>query len=278
MRIEDHIVEPLSIDRGRKLAGPCQTRVLYLCRIKMGDKQLAIQFPATWGGRRAGAGRKRLAPRKRVPHSPRPKLASRFPVHVTVRLLDGLPRLRGFELGKLLRRAFVRSCDKPGFRICQFSIQGNHIHLICEARTSADLARGVQGWKIRVTRSLNHRWHRRGTVFDDRYHTEIMKSPRQVRNSICYVMQNGRRHGRPMPAWAGGIDPFSSAWYFHGWQHDRWRRGLAPPPEDPDAPGDPVAEAHTWLLRIAWRRHGLIAIDEVPAAGRPRASRPARRA
>ncbi len=239
--------------------------------------QLAIEFPNTWGGRRAGAGRKRKAPRTRVPHRARPKLAARFPVHVTVRLLDGLPRLRGFALAKILRRAFVRSCNHDGFRICQFSIQGNHIHLICEAKSRAALSRGVQGWKIRVTKGLNQPWHRRGTVFDDRYHLEIMKCPRQVRNGICYVMQNARRHGQPLPAWAGGVDPFSSAWYFHGWRDDRWRRGLAPPPDDPDAPGPPVAEPRTWLLAVGWRHRGLLAVDEVPAAGRHEASPPRRR-
>ena len=166
------------------------------------------------------------------------------------------------------RRAFVRGCDKGGFRICQFSVQGNHIHLICEAVNASELARGVQGWKIRVTKGLNQPWRRQGTVFDDRYHLEIMKSPRQVRNGLCYVMQNARRHGHRLPAWAGGIDPFSSAWYFHGWRDDSWRKGVPPPLPDPDAPGVPVAEARTWLLAIGWRRHGLISIAEVPAAGR----------
>ncbi|MFQ5464121.1 MAG: transposase [Phycisphaerae bacterium] len=234
--------------------------------------QLAIDFPNTWGGRRAGAGRKRTAPRKRVPHRTRPKLAARFPVHVTVRLLDGLPRLRGFELAKVLRRAFVHSCNKQGFRICQFSIQGNHIHLICEAKSAGALSRGIQGWKIRVTRALNRRWHRRGTVFDDRYHLEIMKCPQQTRNTLCYVMQNARKHNQRLPAWAGGIDPFSSAWYFHGWRDDRWRKRLAPPPDDPNAPGPPVAEPRTWLLAVGWRQCGLLAVHEVPAAGRYKAS------
>ena len=237
------------------------------------SKHLAIAYPNTWGGRRAGAGRKRRAPRNRVPHRTRPKLASRFPVHITVRLRDGLPRLRGFELAKILRRALVHGCNKAGFRICQFSIQGNHVHLICEARDASVLSRGIQGWKIRVTRGLNRRWHRRGTVFDDRYHAEIMKSPRQVRAGLCYVMQNSRRHGRSLPAWAHGIDPFSSAWYFDGWWDQRWRHGLSPPPADPDAPGDPVAQAHSWLLTVGWRRYGLIAVDEVPAAGRANAGR-----
>lgn len=242
------------------------------------QRQLTIDFPNTWGGRRAGAGRKRKASRSRVPHRARPRLAARFPVHVTVRLLDGLPRLRGFELAKVLRRAFVHGCNKQGFRICQFSIQGNHIHLICEAKSTGALSRGIQGWKIRVTRALNRQWNRRGTVFDDRYHLEVMKSPRQVRNGLCYVLQNGRRHGLRMPRAYGGVDPYSSAWYFDGWRNPHWRKGLAPPPDDPDAPGEPVAPARTWLLAVGWRRRGLLAVDEVPAAGRHRATpRPPRR-
>ncbi len=236
--------------------------------------QLEIRYANTWGGRRKGAGRKRIASRKCVPHTTRPRLASRFPVHITVRLLAGLPRLRGFELARTLRRAFVRGCDNErGFRICQFSIQSNHMHLICEAKSAVALSRGMQGWKIRVTRALNNHWAgRSGTVWADRFHQQIMKSPRQVRNGLCYVMQNARRHGQRLPAWTGGVDPFSSAWYFHGWHGDRWRRGLSPPPGKPNAPGAPVAEARTWLLSVGWRRHGLIATDEVPAWGsHPRA-------
>jgi REP element-mobilizing transposase RayT len=228
--------------------------------------QIEIHYPNTWGGQRAGAGRKRKAPRKRVDHRPRPRLASRFPVHVTVRLRGGLPRLRGFELAKTLRRAFVFGCQKPGFRICQFSIQGNHIHFICEAKSSLALSRGVQGWKIRVTRGLNRRWDRSGTVWDDRYHAEIMKTPRQVRNGLAYVLRNSHKHRETLPVWAGGVDPFSSASYFHGWKDDAWQKGRPPPPADPDAPGDPVAQARSWLLTVGWRRHGLISTTEVPGA------------
>lgn len=223
------------------------------------NRQIEIQFPCTWGGKRRGAGRKRTAPRKRVPHRSRPKLASRFPVHVTVRMADGLPRLRGFKVAKVLRSAFVRGCDQGRFRICQFSVQGNHIHLICEAADHTALSRGVQGWKIRVTRRLNRLWDRKGSAFDDRYHAEILKSPRQVRGALRYVLLNARRHRIRLPAWAGGIDPFSSGWYFHGWKDESWRQDVTP-----SAHNTPVANAHTWLLRKGWRRHGLIALDDVP--------------
>ncbi len=240
------------------------------------NKQLELRYPNTWGGRRKGAGRPRSTRRRRVPHTTRPALASRFPVHVTLTVRAGLPRLRGFAVSKTLRRAFVHACGAPGsrtegrgFRICQFSIQGNHIHLICEAKNQVALSRGVQGFKIRVTRALNSHWRARtGTVWADRFHQEIMKSPRQVRNAICYVMQNARRHNERLPAWAAGVDPFSSAWYFHGWRDETWRKGVTPPRPDPDDPGDPVADAHTWLLSVGWRRRGLIATKEVPAAAR----------
>jgi len=144
--------------------------------------QLEMEFRSRHGGKRPGAGRKRVAPRPRVPHRKRLPLASRFPVHVTVRLVAGLPRLRGPGPARRLKEAFVRGCDKDVFRICQFSVQGNHVHLVCEARDSQALARGIQGWKICVARRLNDYWDRRGTLFDDRYHAVILTTPRQTRN------------------------------------------------------------------------------------------------
>jgi len=227
----------------------------------MRSRQTSIEFPCTWGGKRKGAGRKRAPGRRpRVSHDRRPKLASRFPVHVTVRLVSGLPRLRGRKAAKALRHAFVHGCNQGRFRICQFSVQGNHVHLVCEAADATALARGIQGWKIRVTRRLNHLWHRNGTIWDDRYHSQIIKNLRQLRNTLCYVLHNARHHREQLPAWANGVDPYSSAYYFHGWNDDRWREGLSPPQDE----RPPVARPGTWFLNTGWKRHGLLGLNELP--------------
>jgi REP element-mobilizing transposase RayT len=115
---------------------------------------------------------------------------ARFPLHVTKRVRSDVTRLRRFELCAVLRRAFVLGCRSGSFRICQFSIQGNHIHLICEASDRRSLARGIQGWSVRVARGLNGHLGRRGSLFDDRYHVEILTTRSQTRNALCYVMKN----------------------------------------------------------------------------------------
>ena len=227
------------------------------------------------GGKRPRAGRKPSRPgRPRVSHDKREAMQARFPVHITKRIRTDVGRLRRFELCKFLRRAFVAGCrfradsddGEPAieFRICQFSVQGNHLHLICEATSNAALSRGVQGWAIRVAKAINLFFERKGEVFEDRYHLEVLRTPSQVRNALCYVLQNARRHHEYIDPRFHGIDPFSSAWWFEGWKDPTWREGM-PPPE-----ARTVAEAETWLLRVGWKRSplGLIAVDECPAAGR----------
>jgi REP element-mobilizing transposase RayT len=227
-------------------------------------RQQQLQF-RTHGGARDGAGRKPTHPgRPRLRHAQRPVTNARFPVLVTMRVRREVTRLRRFELCKVLRRAFVHGCRKAAFRICQFSIQGNHIHLICEASDNTQLARGVQGWAVRVARGLNGYLGRTGSVFDDRYHLEVLTTPTQTRHALCYVLQNARRHHEAIDPRFGGMDPFSSAWWFDGWKDERWKIGI-PPPEVRT-----VAEPETWMLRTGWKRsrYGLIAITEVPPAGR----------
>src|SRR5262245_36116793 len=60
----------------------------------------------TRGGRRAGAGRKPKGARAGVSHGRRPELTRRRPVHVTLRLVNGLPSLRQTTLARLLFEAF----------------------------------------------------------------------------------------------------------------------------------------------------------------------------
>src|SRR5215213_9970393 len=216
-------------------------------------RQQEMQF-RTHGGAREGAGRKPTHPgRPQLRHGKRPVLAARFPVHVTKRVRRDVTRLRRFELCKVLRAAFVHGCRRGQFRICQFSIQGNHIHLICEAGDTTQLARGLNGYLGRT-----------GSVFDDRYHLEILTTPTQTRHALCYVLHNARRHGEPIEPRFGGMDPFSSAWWFDGWKDASWRLGI-PPPEVRT-----VAAAETWLLKEGWKRStfGLLSITEMPPAGR----------
>jgi REP element-mobilizing transposase RayT len=196
-----------------------------------------------------------------MPHKRRPVVKPSYPLHVTVRMKKNVPGLRKFELAKMLRQVFAKGCRKDGFRICQFSIQGNHVHMVCEASDNVGLARGMQGWSVRMARGLNREVHRKGTVFADRYHFEIIKTPRHMRNILCYVLQNARRHGERLDHRYHGMDPFSSSWWFDGWNDNGWREGL----EADQKP--PVAHPRTWLLNVGWRRRGLIGIDEMPPAG-----------
>ena len=161
----------------------------------------------------------------------------------------------------MLRAALVAGAVKEGFRICQFSIQGTHIHLVTEATSNAALSRGMQGFQISAARRINRALGRAGKVFADRFHDVHLTSPRQVRAALCYVLNNARRHGERLEARYGGIDPFSSAWYFDGWSTDSWRRAVGPPEG-----AAPVAAATHWLLTAGWRRWGPIGVTEVPAA------------
>jgi len=207
------------------------------------------------GGKRPGAGRKPKGEKAGVPHRNRAKLSSRHPVHVTLKLERGLPGLRNKAAYRLLRRAFLGANARDGFRLCEYSVQGNHIHLIVEATDRTVLSRGMQGLGVRVARGLNRLWERTGRVFADRYHDRILRTPREVRNALAYVLNNARRHRLGLK-WA--IDLFASGLWFDGWKEAGVSRTIQRPKERP------TARARSWLLHCGWRRHGLIHIAEVP--------------
>ena len=216
----------------------------------------------SWGGARPGAGRKpadaRPGARLRVPHRARSLLSSRFPVHITVRVRDGLPPLRSRGVYAALRAAFTAGCDRFGFRLTQYSIQRDHLHMICEAKDRRALTRGVQGLLIRVAKGLNRLWGRSGSVFSDRHHDRVLRTPREVRSALAYVLNNARKHGLRL---AQGMDFFSSGPWFDGWRGAFSLRGV------PQV--CPVAFGRTWLLNVGWRRHGLVSLTEVPGPNAP---------
>jgi len=205
------------------------------------------------GGARKGAGAKK-AVGAGLTHVAREDLPKGCPVHVTVSLVAGLPSMRGQEPFDLLLECFAKGKEKAGFRLTQFSVQGNHLHLIVEASDKRALTRGMQGLLIRIARGLNRLWQREGPLWADRYHAHVLKTPREVRNALAYVLQNFWKHAR---ARKGHMDVRSSGWWFDGWKERTTFRGL-------ERVLTPVMKARSWLLNLGWRKHRLISIYEVP--------------
>ena len=205
------------------------------------------------GGARKGAGRKKL-PGAGLTHRVREELPKGCPVHVTVRLVDGLPSLRQWTEYELLRECFRAGRERFGFRLVHYCVLANHLHLIVEAKDRQALTRGMQGLLIRIARGLNRLWKREGGLFAERYHAHILKTPREVCNALAYVLHNAWKH---MGAAKGRLDLFCSGWWFDGWKEKTTLKGL-------EKILTPVTRARTWLLTRGWRKHRLISVHEVP--------------
>ncbi len=150
-----------------------------------------------------------------------------------------------------LRKAFEGGAERDGFRLVHWSVQTNHFHLIVEAPGRRALSRGVQGLLVRVARALNRAWKRAGSVFADRYYDHVLRTPKEVRNALAYVLCNARHHGIHL----AGPDPFSTAAGFEGWA----RQTVAQRRADPTCASPPWhVRARTWLLDVGWRRWGLL--------------------
>jgi len=72
-----------------------------------------------------------------------------------MRVCAGLANLRRPAEFRVVRKAIERGNRKPGFRLNQFSVQTNHLHLIVEASDRIALARGMQGLATRMAKALN---------------------------------------------------------------------------------------------------------------------------
>ena len=219
--------------------------------------------PRGRGGRRPGAGRKRVATRSSTPHRSRPLHSQLHPVLVTLRA--GFRPLRSQHVLPTVRLAIARANQRAPdrFRITHSTVQYDHMHLIVEARDKQALSSGMSSVAVRIARSVNALVGRRGRFWADRWHGRALTTPRQVRTALIYVLANFRKHvDHPLPP---GIDPYSSGAYFDG-----WRGGLSPPigiegePVPPRSEFTPVRPPRTWLGRVGWRRYGLLGLDESP--------------
>ena len=191
----------------------------------IGQRELPFR---SHGGRRPGAGRKRG---HRVSHAERPKFRRPTPVHVTLRVRDHVWNLRSGRCFRRIRRSLAAARGRFGMRVIEFSVLGNHLHLIVEADDDAALSRGLQGLAIRIAKALNALMASAGKIFADHYHSRLLLTPTELLHAIGYVLANAAHHYG-----IRGPDLYSSESLSRGDRHEL----LLPP--------------RSWLLRVGVRR------------------------
>ena len=130
---------------------------------------------------------------------------------------------------RAIAACFETSLGRFGLRLIEFSVLGNHLHLIVEADDTESLSRGMQGLGVRMAKALNRVMGARGRVFADHYHARLLQTSSELVNAIAYVLGNSAHHY----GGESGGDPFSSA---------NCDRELL------------LGKPLSWLLRVGWRR------------------------
>src|SRR5436309_3019044 len=107
--------------------------------------ELALREKFTHGGRRKGEGRPKRS--RLQSHVARAPFQARHPLHVTVKLADGLPDIRRRELFKALRAAVLKARES-GLRLAHYAVLTNHLHLILEAEGATRLGQSMQSFGV----------------------------------------------------------------------------------------------------------------------------------
>jgi REP element-mobilizing transposase RayT len=224
-------------------------------------RQIELRF-RSHGGARPNAGRKPSSPRPPVHHVKRPIVPRGCPSHVTLRVRRGVPSLRNRRFIREFQSSMRTAGERGEFRVCHYSIQRDHVHLVVESAGREALGRGMKSIAARVARAVNRVFRRRGAVLFGRYHLRVLRSPREVRHALAYVLLNARKHWRQrFGSWPPVVlDVASSGAWFDGWER--------PPPSTEPTPPRAVAPPRSWLLRKGWRQCGLVDPGEVPGSAR----------
>ena len=205
------------------------------------------------GGRRQGAGRKKLLTGQ-PNHTRRARVSSSTPLGITLKLRPQLSGLRSIRHLRSFARA-VGLAKLKGLRVIHFSILSNHLHLIVETEDNPSLERGMKSLVVSLAAAINQVRLVSGAVFNGRYHLHVLKTPTEVKRAIKYVLFNFSKHARMDLC----MDPFSSILAFAALTElmgdemaRKIRRGVSAP-RTRDAL-QALSTATSWLLRVGWRK------------------------
>ena len=127
--------------------------------------------------------------------------------HVTARGVAGAP----IQADEIDCRRFVSylclATKNAGWRLLAYCLMTNHFHLVVLGERDA-MSRGMHTLNGRHAQTFNTRHGRRGHLFQERFHAQVVRDDVHLASACAYVLDNPVRAGlcadREAWLWSGG--------------------------------------------------------------------------
>lgn len=130
-----------------------------------------------------------------IRHTKRFKLKKLSSLHLTIKVRENKADIQSKRILKALHHAIKRARLK-GLKVVHYTLEYNHVHLLVESVDNKTLHKGMQAFGITIAKAINKIKRTKGAVYKNRYHLRLISSPRQLRNVLHYIFNNGVKHKR----------------------------------------------------------------------------------
>lgn len=134
---------------------------------------------------------------------PRHDLPDYGAYHLTMRGVDGCDIYRDDDDRIQFLRLLGLGTRLAEWRLLAFCLMRNHFHLIVLGELER-ISRGMHALAFRHAQAFNRRHKRRGHLFQDRFHTQVIRDEEHLSAACAYVYANTDRIGIPDWPWRGG--------------------------------------------------------------------------
>jgi putative transposase len=134
---------------------------------------------------------------------PRHDLPEYGAFHLTMRGVDGCDIYRDDDDRVHFLRLLGLGTRLAEWRLLAYCLMRNHFHLIVLGELER-ISRGMHALAFRHAQTFNRRHKRRGHLFQDRFHAQVIRDEEHLSVACAYVYANTDRIGIPNSPWRGG--------------------------------------------------------------------------
>lgn len=139
-----------------------------------------------------GAGRTAIHD-KGIRHTERELITKLTSLHLTIKIERAKAGLKNKSVLSLLHKA-IKKARLAGLAIIHYTLEYDHVHLLAEVRDNQTLGKGMQSFGITFSKGINKLQAAKGKVFKTRYHLRKLKSSKEIKNVVGYILGNDVKH------------------------------------------------------------------------------------